>query len=242
MRERDESVCLSVCQSVSLSVCQSVSLSVCLSVCLCPGQIGMVWDIHIGMVWDIQIGMNKYQFAQTQPNALCTLRCCASTRSKCLIVYCTHWHFSSFVNVLNSCLQSLIPLPTHCNLAFSPSHSENDTVKSSINDPPNEYPRTLRIPDTYIAKIAKNLWTNCNSANKQSFQNLTKSLFSQCSLDLKSEFDLLQQILLLKCYCTFYIYGALAKKAFCHIFKRWFIGLITGQSAKKLQIFAILAS
>ncbi len=27
----------------------------------------------------------------------------------------------------------------------------------------------------------------CNSANKQSFQNLTKGLFAECSIDVKSE-------------------------------------------------------
>ena len=40
-----------------------------------------------------------------------------------------------------------------------------------------------------------------------------------------------QQMLLLKCLCIFYIYGALVKKAFCQILKRWFISRITGQNA-----------
>ncbi len=39
--------------------------------------------------------------------------------------------------------------------------------------------------------------------------------------DLQSH--LRQQMLLLKCHCTFSIYGALGKKAFCRILKRWFI-------------------
>ncbi len=41
----------------------------------------------------------------------------------------------------------------------------------------------LRIPDSYDAKICKSA---CNSANNPSFQNLTKSLFAQCSIDVKS--------------------------------------------------------
>ncbi len=65
----------------------------------------------------------------------------------------------------------------------------------------------------------------CNSANKPSFQNPTKSLFAQCSIDgevtsggraeieivknnMPSDlpFHLPQQMLLLKCHCTFNIY------------------------------------
>ena len=38
------------------------------------------------------------------------------------------------------------------------------------------------------------------------------------------------------------IYGALDKKAFCRILKRWFISWITDQNVKRLHIFAILAS
>ncbi len=72
----------------------------------------------------------------------------------------------------------------------------------------------------------------CNSANKPSFQNLTKSCFAQRSYK--------------KCRkifkCTFYIYGALGKKAFCRILKRRFISRITGQNIRKLQNFAISAS
>ncbi len=41
----------------------------------------------------------------------------------------------------------------------------------------------------------------CDSANKPSFQNQTKSPFAQCSIDVKSA-------------VTFYMYGALGKKAF----------------------------
>ncbi len=41
---------------------------------------------------------------------------------------------------------------------------------------------------------------------------------------------------------TFYIYGALCKKAFCRILKRWFISLITGQNVQKLQILLFFAS
>ncbi len=37
------------------------------------------------------------------------------------------------------------------------------------------------------------------------------------------QFHLHQQMLLLRCYCIFYIYGALGKKAFCRILKRLFI-------------------
>ncbi len=36
--------------------------------------------------------------------------------------------------------------------------------------------------------------------------------------------------------------GALGKKAFCRIFKIWFISWIMGQNVQKLQIFAIFAS
>ena len=43
-------------------------------------------------------------------------------------------------------------------------------------------PRLLRILATFEAKIAK----TCNSANNPSFLNLTKSLFAQRSLDVKS--------------------------------------------------------
>ncbi len=56
------------------------------------------------------------------------------------------------------------------------------------------------------------------------------------------QFHLCQQMLLEKSHCTFYIYGALGKKAFCRILKRWFIGWITCQNVQRLQIFAILAS
>ncbi len=40
-------------------------------------------------------------------------------------------------------------------------------------------------------------------------------------------FHLRQQMLLLKCHCTFYMYGALDKKAFCRISKMWFITMIS---------------
>ena len=39
--------------------------------------------------------------------------------------------------------------------------------------------------------------------------------------NLKS--NLRQQMLLLKCHCIFFMYGALAKKAFLWILKRWYI-------------------
>ena len=55
-------------------------------------------------------------------------------------------------------------------------------------------------------------------------------------------FHLRQQMLLLKSHCTFYIYGALGKKAFCWILKRWFISRITGQNIQKLQILLFFAS
>ncbi len=52
-----------------------------------------------------------------------------------------------------------------------------------------------------------------NSANKPSFENSTKSLFAQGSIDV--------------CVCWLiplhYIYGALGKKPFCRILKRWII-------------------
>ena len=41
--------------------------------------------------------------------------------------------------------------------------------------------------------------------------------------------------------CTFYIYGALCKKAFRQILKRLFISWITGNNVRRLQIFAIFA-
>ncbi len=53
-----------------------------------------------------------------------------------------------------------------------------------------------------------------------------------------SQFYLRQQMLLLKCHCTFPIYGVLGKKAFRQNLKRWFISWITGQNVQKLQIFA----
>ncbi len=46
----------------------------------------------------------------------------------------------------------------------------------------------------------------------------------------------------LKCHCTFYIYGALGKKAFCRIWKRWFISWITGQNVQKLRILLFFTS
>ncbi len=59
----------------------------------------------------------------------------------------------------------------------------------------------------------------CNSANKQSFQNPTKSLFAQCS-----------------------IYGPLDRKAFCRMLERCFISWITSLNVQKSQIFAIFVS
>ncbi len=48
----------------------------------------------------------------------------------------------------------------------------------------------LRIPDSYDAKNSKNLQLleilACISPAKPSFQNPTKSLFAQCSIDVKS--------------------------------------------------------
>ncbi len=41
---------------------------------------------------------------------------------------------------------------------------------------------------------------------------------------------------------TFYIYGALGKRAFCRILNRGIISWITCQNVQKLQIFTILAS
>ena len=58
-----------------------------------------------------------------------------------------------------------------------------------------------------------------NSANKPSFQNPTKRL-----LGFSHSME------------------HWAKKAFCRIFKRWFIGRITGKNVQRLRIFAILAS
>ena len=56
------------------------------------------------------------------------------------------------------------------------------------------------------------------------------------------QFHLRQQMLLLKSHCTFYIYGALGKKVFCRILKRWFISRITGQNVQKSQILLFFAS
>ena len=49
------------------------------------------------------------------------------------------------------------------------------------------------IPDSYDTKIAKICIRACNSANKQSFQNPTKSLFAQCCIDVKSAVTFLKQ-------------------------------------------------
>ena len=46
---------------------------------------------------------------------------------------------------------------------------------------------------------------------------------------------LCQHMLLLKCHCTFYIYGTLGRESFC------FISWITALNVQKLQIFAIFA-
>ena len=54
--------------------------------------------------------------------------------------------------------------------------------------------------------------------------------------------NLRQQMLLIKCHCTFYIYGPLGRKAFCRILKICFISWITSLNVQKLQIFAIFAS
>ncbi len=63
----------------------------------------------------------------------------------------------------------------------------------------------------------------CNSADKPSFQNPAKRLFAQCSIDVKSAVTF-------KMLLLFYIYGALGKKAFCRISKRWFISWIISQN------------
>ncbi len=44
----------------------------------------------------------------------------------------------------------------------------------------------LRIPDSYDEKIAKICKSASSSANKPSFQNPTKSLFAECSIDVMS--------------------------------------------------------
>ncbi len=49
------------------------------------------------------------------------------------------------------------------------------------------------------------------------------------------QFHLCQQMLLLKYHCTFYMYGALGKNAFCRILKRLFINGITGQNVQRWQ-------
>ncbi len=109
----------------------------------------------------------------------------------------------------------------------------------------------LRLLDTFASKIAK--ICDLNSANKPSFQNLTKSLFAQCSMDVKSAVienvkndrpsdwhaHLCRQVLLLKCHYTFYMYGPLCRKAFCRILKSCSISWITSLNVQKLQIFAI---
>ena len=56
------------------------------------------------------------------------------------------------------------------------------------------------------------------------------------------QFHLCQQMLLLKCQCTFCIYGALGKRALCRISKRWFTTWIAGQNVQKLQILLFFAS
>ena len=44
----------------------------------------------------------------------------------------------------------------------------------------------LRLLDTYASKIAKICVLACDSADKPSFQNPSKSPFAQCSIDVKS--------------------------------------------------------
>ena len=56
------------------------------------------------------------------------------------------------------------------------------------------------------------------------------------------QFHLRLQMLLLKCHCTFSIYGALGKMAFCRILKRWLLSWITSQNFQRLKVFVILAS
>ena len=56
------------------------------------------------------------------------------------------------------------------------------------------------------------------------------------------EFHLRQQMLLLKSHRTFYIYGALGKKAFCQSLKNWVISWIIAQNVQKLLILAVFAS
>ncbi len=53
------------------------------------------------------------------------------------------------------------------------------------------------------------------------------------------QFQLYHQRSLLKCHCTFYIYGALGKKVLCQILQRWLISSIIGQNVQRLLIFAV---
>ncbi len=66
----------------------------------------------------------------------------------------------------------------------------------------------------------------CNSANKPSFQNSTKTVFAQCSIDVKSALTFTEP----------------AKKVFCRILTRWLTSWITDQNVQRLQIFAVFAS
>ncbi len=65
-----------------------------------------------------------------------------------------------------------------------------------------------------------------NSANKPSFQNPTKRLFAQCSIDLKSavHFSQLETIV---------------QKSVCWLLKRWHFNRVIDQ---KLLFFAVFAS
>ncbi len=79
----------------------------------------------------------------------------------------------------------------------------------------------------------------CNSANKPSFSNPTKSLFAQRSIDVKSAATFLrQQMLLLKCHCTFYNSRPLFKKVLVRFGKD---GIITELSTK-ISRSAVFAS
>ena len=76
----------------------------------------------------------------------------------------------------------------------------------------------------------------CNSANKQTFQNLTKSYFVQRSIDGKNAMPFFTMSL------HFFHLGSIGQKGIFWIFKRWAISQIKGQNVQKLPIFAIFAS
>ncbi len=61
--------------------------------------------------------------------------------------------------------------------------SNGDNLIKFLSFIPAQMQDSLRIPDSYDAKIAKICKSACNSVNKPPFQNPTKSLFDQYSIE-----------------------------------------------------------